>query len=332
MTDFAITPRVRVSGGLRVEKATIFTDVYQYDSLGLARNDPRRQYSTELPPANPGKLDETSYLPSISLIYKLKDNENAPINLRANFSQSVARPSIRELSDVAAFDYEYRSYVFGNSDLKMVTVNNYDFRAEAYFRSGDNVSMSLFYKDFRNHIELVNSGGYTWQNVDKSWVRGIELEGKKVLSKNFELGANVTIAESESKYVRTTIVFGGGEKIYIPQDTVTRTMFGQAPYVVNGIFSYTAIKLRLVCTASYNLQGERLVIASDNAAIPDIYEQPRNLLDLKVMKALGKHFTVSVTVRDVLNTPVERKYHGTDIIYDTYSYGTNYVFALAYKL
>jgi hypothetical protein len=332
MTDFAIVTRVRVSGGLRVEKASIFTDVFQYDSLGLARNDPRRQYSDQLPPANPGKLDETSYLPSINLIYKLKDNADAPINLRANFSQSVARPSIRELSDVAAFDYEYRSFVFGNSDLKMVNVNNYDLRGEAYFKSGDNVSVSVFYKDFRHHIELVNSGGYTWQNVDKSWVRGIELEGKKVLSKNFDLGANVTVAESESKYVRTTIVFGGGEKIYIPEDTVNRTMFGQAPYVLNAILSYNAIKLRLVCTASYNLQGERLVIASDNAAIPDIYEQPRNLLDLKVMKAIGKHFNASITVRDVLNTPVERKYHNTNIIYDTYSYGTNYVFALAYKL
>lgn len=333
MADFAIVPRVRVSGGLRVEKASIFTDVYQYDSLGYARNDPRRQYSSELPLANPGNFDETSYLPSINVIYKLKLDENAPINLRANFSQSVARPSIRELSDVAAFDYEYRSFVFGNSDLKMVNVNNYDFRAEAYFKSGDNVSVSVFYKNFKNHIELVNSGGYTWQNVDKSWVRGIELEGKKVLSKNFDVGANVTVAESQSNYVRTTILIGGGGvKIYLPQDTVTRTMFGQAPYVLNAILSYKAVKLGLVCTASYNVQGERLVIASDNAAIPDIYEQPRNLVDFKVMKSLGKHFTASVTIRDLLNTPVERKYHGTSVIYDTYTYGTNYVFALAYKL
>ncbi|HKR06104.1 MAG TPA: TonB-dependent receptor [Bacteroidia bacterium] len=333
MVDYGIMPRIRFSGGIRVEKASIFTDVYQFDSLGLARNDPRRAYSDALPLANPGKLDETSWLPSASLIYKLRNVEDAPINLRFNYSEAVARPSIRELSDVAAFDYEYRAFVFGNSDLKMVKVRNYDFRAEAYFKSGDNVSVSVFYKDFKNHIELVNSGGYTWQNVDKSWVRGVELEGKKVLAKNFDIGANVTIVESHSKYVRTTILIGGGSvKIYLPQDTVTRTMFGQAPYVVNAILSYKAEKLGLVCTASYNVQGERLVIASDNAAIPDIYEQPRHLADFKVTKTLGKHFSVSGTVRDILNTSVERKYHGTGTIYDTYNYGTNYVLGISYKL
>ena len=79
------------------------------------------------------KLNQTTILPSINLVYKLKDDDLLPVNARLNFSKSVARPSIRELSDVAVFDYELRSFVFGNSSLKAVDIFNYDFRLESYF-------------------------------------------------------------------------------------------------------------------------------------------------------------------------------------------------------
>ena len=69
--------------------------------------------------------------------------------------------------------------------------------------------------------------------------------------------------------------------------------------------------------------------------MPDIYELQRHLLDIKVSKKMGKHFTASLTVRDVLNAPIVRSYHysdGTKLDYDRYSYGTNYVLGIAYKL
>src|SRR5205823_4793627 len=137
-----------------------------------------------------------------NIIYKIKADETLPVNLRLNYSRSVARPSLRELSDVAVYDVEFREFVFGNSNLKMVNVNNYDARLEAWFKTGDNASVSFFYKDFKNHIELVNSVGYTWQNVDKSNVKGIELEGKKRVNRHFDLIANVTLVKSETNYVR----------------------------------------------------------------------------------------------------------------------------------
>ena len=40
----------------------------------------------------------------------------------------------------------------------------------------------MFYKDFKNHIELVNFDPFGYYRVntrDKSWLVGIELEGKK---------------------------------------------------------------------------------------------------------------------------------------------------------
>lgn len=332
MLDYSIVPSLRISGGLRIEKAHIFTDVVEFDALGLSENDPRRTYNSGLPNANPGKLDKISYLPGVNIIYKVKNDEDRPINLRFNFNQTVARPSIRELSDVATFDYEFRSFVYGNSNLQLVRINNYDVRGESYFKSGDNLSASVFYKDFRNHIELVKSGGYSWQNVDKSYVAGIELEGKKKLSKNFELIANLTLATSETKFVRTRLEIADGIKTYIPVDTIKRAMFGQAPYVINGIFIYKADSIGLNLALSYNLQGPRLVVASDKKEVPDIYELPRHLLDLKISKKLGKHFNISLTIRDLLNAPVVRAYKGRNLDYDNFSYGTNYLLGFSYKL
>jgi hypothetical protein len=335
-TDVALSGRLRLSGGVRIEHASIFTDVVKFDSLGLAKNDLRRNYSASYPIANPGELKETNFLPDINLIYKIRNADDAPVNLRLNYSQSVARPSIRELSDVAVLDYELRAPVFGNSDLKSVRIQNYDMRFESYFKSNDNVSLSLFYKDFKNHIELINAGGFTWQNVDKSTVKGIEIEGRKIISRHFEAGANITLVNSNTNYVRTRFELSNGIKTYIPLDTISRTMFGQAPYVLNGILTYRADSIGLIVTASYNVQGARLVIASDNPSIPDVYEMPRNVIDIKISKRIGRHFGISLTVRDLLNTPIRRSYkyeEGFNVLdYDKYTYGTNYILSFSYKL
>jgi outer membrane receptor for ferrienterochelin and colicin len=337
MADYNINTVLRVSGGLRIEDATIFTDVFAYDSMGLAPNDERRNFPfsiIEFVP-NPGNLKELSFLPSINVIYKLRSDEEKPINLRANYSKTVARPSIRELSEIFVYDFELRAPVFGNSALKMVEIDNYDIRLENYFKSGDNLSVSFFYKNFKNHIELVNSNiGYSWQNVDQSRALGIELEGKKQLFKNLEFRSNITITKSASEFVQTLLQFNGGVKTYIPIDTVNRTMFGQAPYVLNGILSYTSDSLGFTATVSYNRQGKRLVIAG-GGSIPDIYEIPRNLIDIKLSKNLGKHFAVSLTIRDILNSPIRRTYNfeeGTNIDYDLFRFGTNYQLGIQYKL
>lgn len=331
MLDYAIVPRVRFSGGLRVEHAAIFTDVYKFDSLGYSVNDPRRAYSNTYPLVNPGTLDDWDYLPSANIIYKLKNDELAPVNLRFNYSKTLARPSIRELSDVALLDYEYREFIFGNSELKSVHINNYDVRMESYFKSGDNISVSLFYKNFNDHIELVRSVGLTWQNVDQSYVTGLELEGTKNLSQHFELGGNIAFIYSQTKFVRNRIEINGIRQT-IPLDTISRPMYGQAPYVVNCMFTYKADSIGLAATLSYNVQGPRLVISSAVKEIPDVYEMPRQLFDLTLSKKFGKHFIATFKIRDILNAPVTRSYIDWKIDYDEYHYGTNYVLGITYKL
>jgi hypothetical protein len=335
LVDYELNESLRFSGGVRAEHTDIFTDADLFHELGYEVNDIRRENVGGFALVNPGVIDQWDILPSGSLIYKIKTKSETQANLRFNYSQSVARPSIRELSDAAIYDNEFRTVIYGNSDLKLSNIRNYDFRGEVYFASGDNVSASVFYKDFKNHIEMgFGSAGITWDNVEQSTVRGIELEGKKQIGKNIEFRANLTLVKSESEFVRKDLQIIDGKKVYTIIDTLYRPMFGQAPYLFNSILSYTADSLGLTATVSYNVQGPRLVIAGVVKGRPDVYEIPRHLVDLKVSKTIGEHYSASITVRDILNSPVRRAYDLPNgyVDFDNFRYGTNFLVSFAYKL
>lgn len=335
MIDYTIVPKLRLSGGVRMEHTNMFTDVDKFDSLGLSDNDPRRFYKSGVLPATPGKIKQTNFLPSLTLIYKLIDKEESPTNIRLGFNQTLARPSLREISNVTNFDNELQTPVSGNPNLKMVEITNYDFRIESYFKNKDNVSLSVFYKNFKNHIELERSSNFYWENVDKSNVTGLEIEFRKGIIKGLEFRANLTLVKSFTSYVRTRQEVIGSTVTTYYEDTVKRSMFGQAPYIINGILSYTNDSLGLIATVSYNVQGPRLVIGSNNKATPDIYELQRHLLDFKISKKVGKHFSLSFTIKDLLNSPIKRAYiyeDGEELLFDKYRWGTNYLLGISYKL
>ncbi len=336
MADYEFTKKIRLSAGARAESTNLFTDVTDYYKLGYTENDKRRENLGGFPLINAASIKQVNYLPSASLIYKLKNDTTGQTNLRFNVSQTLARPSFRELYDGAVYDYEFRSLIYGNSSLKPVQITNFDFRGESYFKNGDNVSVSLFYKDFKNHIEMgFQVDGITWENIKNSNVKGIEVEFKKKVGKTFELRSNITLVKSTSEFVVRTLEIVDGIKVFTPVDTINRPMFGQAPYIINAIASYKNDKIGVVATLSYNIQGPRLVISSSIKGLADVYELQRNLIDFKISKNLGDHFVTNLTVRDLLNAPVRRSYKlpdGSYQIYDRFRYGTNFTFGIAYKL
>ena len=78
---------------------------------------------------------------------------------------------------------------------------------------------------------------------------------------------------------------------------------------------------------------------------PDVYEMPRNMIDFKITKRVTDHWTLGLTVRDILNTAVRRSYNiptynlnGTDSStggwydYDRFRYGTNFNLSVTYNL
>lgn len=334
MVDYNVTTRLRTVGGLRVEWTDLLSDIQEFREAGLPENDPGRAVPGRIQLANPSTINEVHFLPSISFIYKLRENEVTPFNLRLNYFRSVARPSFREISFIRLFDYEYQGEVQGNVDLEITTVDNFDVRLENYLEGGNSISISGFYKRFDNHIELIQEGGgrgaFTWVNADESFATGIELEGLWAMTRSLELRANFSYIFSETRITTNDTITG-------LNNTDVRPMFGQAPWIVNAMLSHNWESFGLVSTVSYNVQGPRLAtIVNANVAIPDVYEMPRHLIDIKISKSLGEHFAMDFRVRNLLNSPVRRAYDfdaGFDLLdFDNYAWGTSLILGFSYSL
>ena len=85
-----------------------------------------------------------------------------------------------------------------------------------------------------------------------------------------------------------------------------RPLQGQSPYLVNAGLFYQSPKLGLTVGVLYNRIGKRIVGigrsdmsvgGSIDNDIPDMYEMPRNALDVVVSKSFGKHWELNSTPR-----------------------------------
>ena len=340
MTDYAVTQRVRVAGGVRLEHTSLLADIYDFWEQGIAADDPIRGTvgdlaiggagSPEPKPAVPGSIEQWDVLPSVNLILKLRGEERTPVNLRLSYFRSLSRPSFREFSVVQYYDYLLQAPVYGNPDLRMTSVDNFDVRLERFFKNGDNVSVSGFYKSFRDHIELLQTaqGGFTWRNADRSEVLGLELEGKFRVVRNLEWRGNLTLMNSRSEL--TTFLNDEVVEYETP-------MFGQAPFIVNTTLSYGLDSLRMNISVSYNVQGPKLAVTNAELDPNGIraYEMPRHLIDITVNKRFGEHWNVALRARDLLNAPVVRTYRyssGYTGDFDNFAFGTEYLLTVAYTI
>ncbi|MBK7554835.1 MAG: TonB-dependent receptor [Flavobacteriales bacterium] len=172
-------------------------------------------------------------------------------------------------------------------------------------------------------MKLPGGENFSWANAEESEAFGVELEGKLKLLRNLDLLGNAMFIQSSTTITSTTA-------------TTKRSMFGQAPYILNGMLNYRLDSLGLELGVSYNVQGPKLaVVATAGVAQPDVYELPRHMIDLTLSKSLGKRFIVRARVRDLLNSPSRRSYEfdsGYDLDFDRYQYGTEYILSITYRI
>src|SRR5690606_40399594 len=127
-------------------------------------------------------FDELNFLPSVNLVYSFTDK----MNVRGSFGQTLARPSFKEKSAAQIYDGITKRFFNGNLDLEQTLINNYDFRWENFLGGSDMISVSLFYKQFDGHIELVTydvaPNNVRPRNSGSSNVYGVEFEFRKSLA------------------------------------------------------------------------------------------------------------------------------------------------------
>jgi len=315
MMELPVVKSLRLVGGVRYE--TTGLDVH---SEAYAPSSVTSQY------INDANIDQADVLPSVGLVYAL----NLKMNLRLNYSQTVARPSFRELAAYYGYDPVIDEFVEGNPLLQMTSIENYDLRWEWFPRAGELLSVGLFYKSLENAIErgdLKREGDViTYLNRNRANLYGVELEARKNLDflgaplNDFSLGGNVSLVQSEVKLTAEEL---SAKREFFPHASSTRSLYDQSPYIVNLDLSYNNTRAGTTASVIFNLAGPRIALTKLNTE--DVYEQPAPTLDFVFSQKLGLHTTVKFSAKNLLDPAIERTYgeNGAQL-YSSYTRGRTF--------
>ncbi|WP_340104953.1 TonB-dependent receptor [Rhodohalobacter sp. 8-1] len=318
MLELYLTERLRFIGGARIEDTSI-------EMISFDEDQPK------------GELKNVDILPSVNLIYSLSDN----MNLRAAYTNTVARPTFRELAPYSTFSFRGDFVFQGNSSLTRTLIKNYDLRWEWYPRPGEIFAVSGFYKDFDDPLERVirsDIGNKTAsiQNVDQAIVYGVEVEGRKRLNnisnlfRYIELGANFSYVHSEVDIPERELVLIRESD---PNPSTKRQLQGQSPYLINANVSYNNPgPLGVVATLSYNTFGDRLLSVAEGAT-PNLFERSYSTVNFVVNKTIGQHFAINLAAKNLTNPEIKvsQQYKGAEYINESYQRGRSISLGLKYS-
>ena len=310
MTELAATPKLKTVFGVRVEQTSMYY---------TGQNNTGSVVYT-----NEQTLNELNLLPSLNVVYAVNENSN----LRGSFNRTLARPSFKEKSIAQIYDPLTNRTFIGNIDLLQTNINNYDVRWEYFMRPGELFAVSGFYKQFENHIEMVSfpvdPDALKPRNATESWVYGLEVEMRKNLEfitpalKDLSIGANFSWVKS---FVDMTSIYVDNagtrtEKEFREQFardgeviSDTRSMAGQAPYIVNAYLNYAIPMIDLNINVAYNVQGETLTVVG-SGLVPDVYTVPFHSLSFNAYKGFGQENRSRITLGldNILNDIREQNY------------------------
>lgn len=311
--EFSVNEKLKAVVGLRVEMFTMHHTGRSVD--GASGSKPEQVLN------NDKVLSATDLFPSVNLIYALTNNQN----LRFSYSRTTARPSFKEMSFAQIYDpLSGRRFSGGllhlgawNGDLKQTYINNFDLRWEHFMRGNQLLSLSAFYKQFKDPIELVmaslsNSLEFQPQNVGNSQVFGLEFEVRKSLDfisaelENFNVSTNVTLAKSQldmsdEEYNARKNNARKGEEV-----KKTREMAGQAPYIINAGAVYNNPDIAMEVGLFYNVKGPTIYSVGGDGLHPDEYEKPFHNLNFSFSKKIGDNKSLDFKVSNILGDTRER--------------------------
>lgn len=322
MTDVPLLSNLRLVLGARLES----TDIQIHSESDL-------QSAVTGRATNDSKIVQTDLLPAVGTIWAIRTN----MNLRAHFSKTIARPSFRELAAYRSYDPLLDELLDGNPNLGMSSINNYDLRWEWFFKPGEIVSVSLFYKTLENAIErrfLTIDGDFiTFDNRKEASVYGVEFEARKNLGfidpllDVFSVGGNISLIWSETEL--TDDEFASKQQLVNGADR-TRQLYDQSPYIVNLDLNYDNPSSGTSASLVFNIAGPRITIAS--LKTEDVFEQPAPGLDFVLSQKLGRNLTAKFTAKNLLNPTFKRTYgEDSNLIYSSYKKGMSFGASLSYE-
>jgi outer membrane receptor for ferrienterochelin and colicin len=275
------------------------------------------------------------YLPSANLAFNFTEKSL----IRLAYSVSVNRPEFRELAPFTYYDFNFDVSRVGNPNLKTPSIQNLDLRYEFYPKDGELISVAAFYKHFTNPIEAriryAGSGiSFYVDNAKSAYTTGAEIEFRKSLKgiTPASFVDNLTMVFNAS-VIKSNVLTG-----FAGQEN-DRQLQGQSPYLINAGVYYNDANRGWQVNALYNVVGRRIFLVGDKELQPTVYEMPRNVIDLNVIKAVGEHLEFKLGIQDLLNqrfrliqdSNLDKKITNADESYQSYRRGSYSTIGVTYK-
>jgi hypothetical protein len=337
LAEHQATKKLKLIYGLRVEKNDMF-----YTGQN---NSGSKIYTNEK------TLSELNLLPALNSVYAVTEKTN----IRLSATRTVARPSFKEKSIAQIYDPISKRTFNGNIDLQQTNVNNFDFRYEFYMKPKELLSVSVFYKQFDGHIEMVSfataPNNIIPRNSGSSSLLGAEFEIRKGFAdveKNefwsrFFLTTNFSIVKS-SVDLKSVLVDNVGNNEYDLRfanlrvgETLneTRVMAGQSPYSINASFSYELPDNNSSIAIAYNVQGEQLSIIG-SGRVADVYTTPFHSLNINGYTSFGKDKMSRITlgISNLLNDEVKfvyKSFGADEAIFNAFRPGRTFSIKYSYS-
>ena len=250
-------------------------------------------------------IDETFWLPAVSLIWEPIDN----MKTRAAWSRTIARPTFRELSPVGTEEFLAGDTFVGNPALVLSEIGNYDLRWEWFRRPGEVLAASLFRKDLTNPIEmqsffLGSESVFQPLNFETGEVRGFEVEARTALDRVWEglrgLAVGVNYTQLESSVDVPQDVQESLEPFELDEET--RRLQGQPAFLFNANLTYEHPRSGTSVGVFYNRLGDTLLAGASRgeAGVPNVFEIGRATLDVTIGQRLPKGVSLSFKGRNLL--------------------------------
>ena len=245
------------------------------------------------------ELKQKRFLPAFSATYIHYDHQ-----FRLAYSETVSRPDFRELSTSPFIDPETGREIFGNPNLDITSITNFDFRWEWYFDFTDYISLGVFYKEFVDPIEATIFSPVdrkvTYINAASAENQGIELEGYKRLDFLGPLGEDFYIQGNVS-YIDSSVEIRDADRGSLT--STSRALQGQSDILFNAQIGYEPYS-GTTATLLYHYFGDRIAEVGIEGA-PDLIQEGYGELNFIFIKELNRNWQVTAKAKNILDARSE---------------------------
>jgi len=359
MTELPIVSQFKLIGGMRFESTKLNTVIQPDGDVDGVLIDAKELNDLGIPPGNnnsvsflesqgvslDASIDQEDVLPMIGFIFTPIDG----LNFRGSYSETVARPTFRELTPISQSLFAGDTPFVGNPFLKMSAVKNYDLRIDYQPTQGSFFSISYFVKDVTDPIQVIQQAQGTSNliipvNFPKGRIEGWEFEARQHLGewaeplRGLTVGGNLTLLDTEVtlRQFESDLLTQAGA----PQSSIEMT---NAPEFLYNLFvTYQVPDIGTTASLFWTFRGDTLVagpgiegdIGSPTFFVPAVYETAFGTLNLTVTQKIGEHIKLSFSAKNLTNPDVETVYRsdfipGGDVIKTSSSKGIDFSFGIS---